>query len=183
MLLFVNRKWVKTMIFKLVNKNPCDAVAYIQKDGYSRKIRPFGYVVLGELTAEEIAIYKKYKAVGLILETETGPASGVKAKDKVQTKQVQPKPEVKPEVKKVEEVKKEPEKVQEVKEEVQAHEDEVPECPPPEEVKEEKITKSEIDSMTSAELKEKAASVGVDTSKLKGKKELRDALKQFFFGV
>ena len=172
------------MIFKLVNKNPHEAVAYIQKDGYSRKIRPFGYIILGELTAEEIAIYKKYKAVGLILETEKGPASGVKEKEKAAVSA--PKP-VQTEVKKVEEKKVEEVKP-EVKKEIPEEKQEVPECPPlaeEEAPKGQKFTakkspKDELDAMTSAELKEKAAAVGMDTTKLKGKKELRDALKSFF---
>ena len=86
------------------------------------------------------------------------------------------------EEKKVEEVK------PEVKKEIPEEKQEVPECPPPveeEAPKGQKFTakkspKDELDAMTSAELKEKAAAVGMDTTKLKGKKELRDALKSFF---
>ena len=171
--------------FKITNKNNHVADVYIRRDGYSRKVPPFGYISLGELSSDEIATYKKYSVVGLVLEIDsdvvkpvTGVKGAVKKEPPVEEKPLlskpEPKPEPKPEVKieskpepKVESVPA-PVPVQEVK-----HESHVEVHASAEEEKE------SLDGLTSAELKAKAAEVGMSIDGIKKKTELREALKRF----
>ena len=167
--------------FKITNKNNHVADVYIRRDGYSRKVPPFGYISLGELSSDEIATYKKYSVVGLVLEVDSDvvkPVTGVKGAGKkespVEEKPLLSKPEPKPEVKveskpepKVESVPA-PVPVQEVK-----HESHAEVHASAEEEKE------SLDGLTSAELKAKAAEVGMSIDGIKKKTELREALKRF----
>lgn len=172
------------MGFKIVNKNSGAASIYVIRDGYSRSVAPFGSISLGELTPAEISKYKRYSAVGLYLESDNSdkPVMGMKGKDvkkaaeeaakqQVAVVPAQPAPTVAPAAPVPAPVKLEPEVVQEAKQEP------IP-MPAPAEEKHEKP----LEEMSAAELKGKAAEVGLDMTGIKKKKELFQALKALLGG-
>lgn len=170
------------MGFKLVNKNNHVVSAYVLKDGYSRNVSPFGFISLGSLTANEISIYKKYAAVGLVLETEetSQPVSGRKASETMQKPVVQDK--TAPTVQnKTEQASASEEKVEtstEKKDTVAVKEVAVAVKKDVEDESKPPSVEKNIDDMNASELKAKAVELGVDMTGMRKKSELRAALKK-----